>query len=198
MLLNPEAPAAFSNVLILVAALTLLGPAISAGMYSARAQVTDEEPKPLRAFWRGYRRNFFDVLRIWFPSCVMLGLIVFAIQVSNVTGMQLGNLALLAWASVVVIWALLALTLSTFISMSTGGIARLALLYIGRTWKVALGFVAIMLIAFFVTRLPGGIFMLAVLSAVMVALMYFNAKPMIADATTYYTVTGVASHDALD
>jgi len=196
--LHPDEPAALTNALVVALSLTLLGPALSAGMYSARAQATDESPAPFKAFWRGYRMNFFDVLRLWFPACVLIGLLTFAIGVAGVSGLQLGNIGLLALTAAVLVWALHSLTLSTFISMSPGGIARLGLLYIGRIWKVTLGLIAAMIIvAFIAAALPGGIFLVAVLSALICAFLYHNAKPMIADATQYYTVQSAAPHDTL-
>jgi len=198
LLLNPDYPASIINALAVAAAMALAGPAFSAGMYAARAQAMDENPSATRAFWRGYRMNFFDVLRIWLPISVLVGLLFLAMGVANLTGLGIGNVALLAITLVVVLWGFHALTLSTFISMSPGGIARLALLYLGRTWKVTLGVVGILLIAVLLAYLPGGVFLVGIFAGVLAFLFFYNAKPMIDDATEHYTVSGAAPHDAVN
>jgi len=196
--LHTETPVALQNSLVLILSLALLGPALSAGLYSARANTVDENPSAFKAFWRGYRMNFFDVMRLWFPVCCILGLLTFAIGVANVTGLHIGSLGLWALILVTLIFGLLALILSTFISMSPGGIARLALLYIGRTWKGTFGIISLLIIAAFLASVvQGGVFLIPIFSGILVLAMYHMAKPMIADATEHYTVNSAAPHDVL-
>ncbi|MCL1800891.1 MAG: DUF624 domain-containing protein [Promicromonosporaceae bacterium] len=198
MFLNPEVPGAISNALIIILALTLLGPALSAGLYAARARTTDEVQAPAKAFWRGYRMNFFDVLRFWFPASIVVGVMIYSIGVATALGMGIGIIALVAILVALAIIALHALALATFINMSTGGIVRLALLYLGRSWKTSLAVLALIIVAGGIAGfVPGGIFAVVVASGLWIAFWYQQVKPMIADATANYTVQGQAPHDAV-
>jgi hypothetical protein len=142
--------------------------------------------------------NFADVMRLWLPASLVIGVIALAIGVAAASGMAIGNIALIVLAGAVLIWALHALVISTFISMTTGGVARLAMLYIGRTPKVTFGVLAAIVAAGLVASVvPGGIFVVVVGAALLVMWLYYNAKPMIADVTEHFTVQGAAPHDAL-
>ena len=142
--------------------------------------------------------NFFDVLRIWFPASLLAGILIFSIGIATALGMGIGILALVFILIALAIWALHALALATFIHMGSGGIARLALLYIGRSWKTSIGVLALVIVAGGVAAfVPGGIFAVVVASGIWLAFWYQQAKPMIADATANYTVQGQAPHDAV-
>jgi hypothetical protein len=112
--------------------------------------------------------------------------------------MGLGNIALIAILIAVLIWAFHALAIATFINMRAGGVARLALLYIGRGGKASLGLLALLIVAFGIAWfLPGGVFAVAVAAGLWVAFWYQFIKPMIADVTANYTVQGQVPHDVI-
>jgi hypothetical protein len=183
--------AGIGRVLLGVAALALAGPALSAGMYAARDFTQDGGSAPssgtaLSAFGRGYRMNFVDVLKVWLPAALAVGLLNYAGSALNATGLL--RLALGVLTGLVLVWGLQALTIATFISMRAGGVARLALLYLFRLGKVVLGVIAAVVVAAIVIGLPFGLYILAALAAVFMYLLYQNARPMLDDATEHYTV----------
>jgi hypothetical protein len=196
--LVPEVPTSITNALVIIAATALLGPALSAGIYAARARTKDETPEAAKAFWRGYRMNFLDVMRIWFPASLVLGLLAFGIAVGVAGGLGFGMIALVIIAFMLALWAINALVISTFIHGTSSDIAKLAVYYIGRQWRVALGILSLIIVAGgIVAWLPGGVFALAVAAGIWVIFLYEGVRPMIADVTQHYSIEGAAPHDAI-
>ena len=196
--LVPEVPTSITNALVIIASTALLGPALSAGLYASRARTKDETPAAMKAFWRGYRMNFFDVLRIWFPAAIVLGILAFAIAVGVAGGLGVGVIALVIIAVALALWAINALVIATFIHGTSSDIAKLAVYYLGRQWRVALGTLALIIVAGGITAwVPGGIFALCVAAGIWVLFLYEGMRPLIADVTEKFSVAGAAPHDTL-
>ena len=125
-----------------------LGPALSAALYSLNGRESAEDLSPARSFWRGYRLNAFDVLRLWSPA--MLVLVVIALGLANLdaAGMPAGYGAVLAVvALLVVIWSLHAMVIASLFSFRTRDTARLAAHYLGRLPLVSLGTASLLVLA---------------------------------------------------
>jgi hypothetical protein len=178
-----------SNVPVFVLALVPLGPALSAGLYATRARSRDESLAPVAAFWRGYRLNWADVLRLWVPGLLVLGIIAFVLANAGTAGLGWVYMAVLAGLSVVVgVWTLHALAIASFFSFRTRDAARLALFYLGKLPAVSLGVVSLLIIAFGVTWfLSEGV--MALLGAVWVWLWYRNDLRLLDDVERRFTAS---------
>lgn len=65
-----------SNVPLAAACALPLGPALSAAVYALHRRSRDiTDLRPAAAFWRGYRMNVLDVLRMWVPWLLLLTVI---------------------------------------------------------------------------------------------------------------------------
>lgn len=71
-----------------LAALCLLplGPALSAALFALRDRPKAEDMTPAHSFWRGYRLNAFDVLRLWTPALIVLAVIAVSLANLDVAG----------------------------------------------------------------------------------------------------------------
>ncbi|WP_162616315.1 DUF624 domain-containing protein [Xylanimonas allomyrinae] len=178
--------ASAANVPFFALAAVPLGPALSAGLYTVRARYTDEDLAPARAFWRGYRLNWADVLRLWVPALVVLGITGFTLANGEVAGIGAAYRIVLVLISVVVAaWAMHALAIATFFSFRTRDVARLAVYYLGATKRTTFGVLALLLIA--VTGLMFlGEWSLALIG-VWVWFWYQNAKPAFSDIYDRFT-----------
>ena len=52
-----------------------VGPALSAALFAWRRFSQDHDTSPATHFWRGYRLNWADALRIWVPALAVLALL---------------------------------------------------------------------------------------------------------------------------
>ena len=177
------------NAVVIIVAGLFLGPTLSAGLYACRARTKDETPLPTRAFWRGYKMNAADVLRLWLPTCLVVAIIAFTLGNAATAGIGLAYaIGLIAIASGVTLWGMHALMLATFFTFRSRDIARLAVYYLGRNRKSSLGVLALIIVAGGIVGLvPGGIFALAVASGLWTGLWWLNVTAIIADATERFT-----------
>lgn len=79
-----------------------LGPAVAAAFFAWRVFLRDRDPSPAPHFWRGYRLNALDALRVWVPSVVLL-----AVLATNAASDVAGGLpptVFLGLAAVLLLW----------------------------------------------------------------------------------------------
>ncbi|GAB2453854.1 DUF624 domain-containing protein [Xylanimonas ulmi] len=171
---------------IAIAALPL-GPALSAALYTVRARYTDEDLAPARAFWRGYRLNWADVLRVWAPAVVVLAIIGFTLAHGDLAGLGAAYRIVLALISALVgVWALHAVAIATFFAFRTRDVARLAVYYLAMAKRSTFGVFALVLIAATVTWFLTE-WSLLPLGGIGVWFWYQNDKPIFTDIYARFT-----------
>jgi hypothetical protein len=183
LLLLGRAPA---NAVLVPLCLIPHGPALSAALYALRDRTRSESLAPAPAFWRGYRLNAADVLRVWVPA--MAGL---AVVVGGIVNLDAAGVAP-AYAGVLVVigllltlWALDAVTIASFFSFRTRDVARLAAYYLVRQLRVTVTLLALVVVAVGMVRLTTEA-VLWLFTIVLVAFWYAGARPLIEDVTARF------------
>lgn len=177
-----------SNVPLAAACLLPLGPALSAALYALHRRSSDlTDLRPAAAFWRGYRANLADVLRIWVPWLGWL----------TILGMNLANFGAAAvpwwWAVLLVLvavaatlWAANALVITSLFAFRTIDVVRLAGYFLARTPGVPVGTFGLLVAAAGVAVLAAEP-VLALLGSVFVLVFLRTCRPMIATIQQEFT-----------
>ncbi len=182
----------WSNVLLAALAAIPVGPALSAALYTMRdrdslGRDADAELAPARSFWRGYRLGFADVLRVWAPALVVLGMIGQVLVNADAAGVSGAYVVvLLVLAVAILTWALHAVAIATFFNFRTRDVARLAAYNLGRFPVVSLGVVSLVIVAGAVVWV-GTEALLAVVGGVWVWFWYRGDQRLIDDVRERFT-----------
>lgn len=181
-----------SNVLLAALALVPVGPALSAALYTMRdrdrvGRDADAELTPARSFVRGYRLGLADVLRVWAPALVVLGIVGHVLVNADAAGVSGAYAVVLAvLGAVVLTWALHAVAIATFFNFRTRDVARLAAHYLGRFPVVSLGVVSLVVVAGAVVWV-GTEVLLAVVGGVWVWFWYRGDQRLLDDVRDRFT-----------
>jgi hypothetical protein len=175
------------NVPFVVLCLLPLGPAVSAGLFALRERATADALTPASSFWRGYRLNWADVLRVWTPALVVLGVLGFSLANLDAAGVP-GWYApgLLVIGAGLLLWTVNVLMIVSFFGFRARDSARLATYYLAARPLVTLGNLSLLVLA-------GGVIVVTtevlfgLLAAVWLALVLRNARPLLADVEDRFT-----------
>ncbi|AEG43258.1 DUF624 domain-containing protein [Isoptericola variabilis] len=172
---------ASSNALLVPLCLVPAGPALSAALYALRDRGRAESLTPGRSFWKGYRLNALDVLRLWTPAMLVLGVIAFSVvNIGQVGVPRAYAVVLLVIGAGILLWALQALTIVSFYTFRARDVARLAIYYLVRLPLVTLGVLSLLVVAAAVVWLTSeGV--LALFSVIWVWFLLNNARPLLRD-----------------
>ncbi|ACZ31678.1 hypothetical protein Xcel_2664 [Xylanimonas cellulosilytica DSM 15894] len=182
MLLVPEP----SNIPFFALACLPLGPALSAGLFTVRARYTDEDLAPSRTFWRGYRRNWKDALRLWVPALVVVGIIGYSVAFADLAGIGAAyRIVLIVIAVVVALFAMHALVISTFFSFRVRDVSRLTAYYLVVLPKTTFGIAAMLIIS--ATAAYFSPLLLGLLGGILTWFWYQIDKVMLTDIWTRFT-----------
>jgi uncharacterized membrane protein YesL len=178
-----------ANLPFIALSCVFLAPALSAGLYSVRARYTaaDDDLGPARAFWRGYALNWRDVLRLWVPSLVVLGIIAVSLAYGDEAGIgALYRVVLIVIGTVVLVWSLHTVAISTFFSFRARDVARLAAYHSIMMWRTTFGVVALLIVAGAAAWFLTG-FALVAIGGVWTWFWYQNDKPMFTSIWEHFT-----------
>ncbi|SBT46181.1 DUF624 domain-containing protein [Micromonospora narathiwatensis] len=169
-----------SNLPLVVACALPLGPAGSAALYALHHQRPDPtELRPARAFWRGYRTNLADVLRIWVP--LLLWLAVIGVNLAHLPAAGVPRwwaVPLVLVGAGVTLVGINALVITSLFSFRVRDVLRLARYFLGRTPSVTLGN-SCLLVAVAALTLVTSEAVVAALGAVLVLALLAGSGPMI-------------------
>lgn len=177
MLLRPDT----SNLPLVALMLLPVGPAVSAALFAWRDRDREPDQHPARHFWRGYRLNLLDVLRLWVPALALLAVLgvnaanLAAIGLPSSLGIALGVIAL-----VVVLWAAHALVLVSVFAFRTRDVARLGIYYVLSRPLVTLGVVSLLVVTIGLVVLVSD-YVLVFLASLLTFWLWRNARPMVRD-----------------
>lgn len=178
----------WSNVPLMVALAIPVGPALSASFFAWRRFGEDRDLKPARHFWRGYRLNWADALRLWVPALVVLVLLGF--NLANLTStdapVAFGVVGALV-AVVAVVWTAHALLVTSLFSFRARDVSRIAAFFLVAKPLVSLGVLSIAVLALAVTWWAGDWLPVA-LASVFTYLLWRNGAPVVAEVHRRFVV----------
>ncbi|WP_433043029.1 hypothetical protein [Dactylosporangium sp. CS-033363] len=170
------------NVPLFVLCAVPLGPAASAAVYAVHRRGSDlADLHPARTFLRGYRLNVLGVLRVWLPALVVLAVLFVSLvnrTAAGVPGWWFWLLVVLA--SVILLWSVNAVVISSLYVFRASDVARLAAYFLAHRPGVALGTAGLLLSAGAITVLASEAFVLLPASLFIAALLLV-CRPMCAD-----------------
>jgi len=177
-----------SNLPLAAACALPLGPALSAALYSLHQRGTDlADLRPAAAFWRGYRLNWWPVLRVWAPWLAWLTIAAVNLAHFSATGLPAWWAVLLvliaAASTLVTVNALVITSLFTFRAMD---VVRLAVSFLARAPGVTLGSACLLIVAAGVTAVSSEA-ALALLGSGLAAALLRTCRPMIAEIQRDFT-----------
>ena len=177
-----------SNLPLAAVGLLPLGPAAAAALYALRHRSRDlSDLHPAAAFWRGYRANFWEVLRLWAPWLVWLTILAVNLAyfpAAGVPGWWRG--LLVAVALVAVLWMLNALVITSLFTFRARDTARLAAYYLARTPGVTLGNAGLLIAASLITAAASEA-VLALLGSAFAAALLRTSRPMVGEVQEEFT-----------
>lgn len=169
------------NALLVVLCLLPLGPAASAGLFALRARAGAETPAPASAFWRGYRLNWADVLRLWAPVLGALGIVAFSLGNLGAAGVPgWYGAVLVVLGAGLLLWTVNMLVIASFFGFRARDSARLAAYYLAARPLVTLGTLSLLVLAAGVIVVTADV-VFGLLAVVWLALVLRNARPLVTD-----------------
>ncbi len=178
----------WSNIPLAAALLIPVGPAVSAALFAWRRFGEERDLKPARHFWRGYRLNLADALRVWVP----------ALALGTILGVNLANLwvtdapvvfgvvgALVA--AVALVWTAHALTIASLFSFRWRDTARMATYFLLTAPLASLGVLSLGVLVLGVVYVAGD-WLVVLLASVLVFLLWRNERPVVAQVQRRFVV----------
>jgi len=176
-----------ANVWVVAVLFVPLGPALAAAVFAWRRFLADRDLRPAGHFWRGYRVNALDVLRWWVPTVAVLAVIGFSLAHLDAAGVPAGyGVVLVVVAGAVLLWAVVALALSSHLSLRTRDVARLSAYYLGARPLVALGCLSLLVLAAGIVLLTSD-WVLVALAGLLALAVTTTTEPVVRDATARFT-----------
>ena len=176
-----------ANVWVVALLAVPAGPAMAAAMFAWRRFVADRDLSPARHFWRGYAVNVLDVLRWWVPTVLVLAVIAFSLASLDAAGVPSGyGLVLVVIAVAVLVWAVLAMALSSRLSLRTRDVARLAAYYLAVKPLVGLGALSLVVLSVGIVLFTSD-WVLVMLSGLLAFAVVTTTDPVVRDATARFT-----------
>lgn len=168
-----------SNLPLFAACALPFGPALAAAVYALHRRSRDlTDLHPAAAFWRGYRTNLADVLRIWVPWLVGLTILGIGLTGAADAGLPAWWVGLLIALTIAgTLWGINALVVASLFRFRTRDLARLAAYFLGRTPGVTLGNIGLLIMAAVVIGW-GSEGVLALLGSIFVMLLVVICRPM--------------------
>lgn len=182
-LLAPE-PA---NVLLFVAALLPVAPALAAALYAQRAWATEPDLSPARPLLRGFRLNLRDTLAWWIPVLALttvLGVnLLFADAVAGGEVLRPMSAVLLV---VLAVWSGHLLAVTSFFSFRFRDVLRVAAAECFLSWKSSLGVLSLLVVAAAVVAV-GSEAVLLLFGWAFALSLWLVLRPVAADITARFT-----------
>lgn len=185
--LVPFLAADAANVWIVALLALPLGPALAAAMFAWRRFLAERDLHPGRHFWRGYRVNAVDVLRWWVPFVAVQAVIGFSLANREAAGIPGAyGVALVVLAVATLLWAVVALALSSHLSLRTRDLARLTSYYLAARPLVTLGVLSLLVLCVGVVLYTSD-WVLVLLAGLLALAVTTTTEPVVRDATARFT-----------
>lgn len=177
-----------SNIPLAALALVPVGPAVAGAVFAWRRFLDDRDLSPAAHFWRGYRLNLADALRVWVPTLAVLTVLGINLAHMGTVGVPgvIGPISVVI-AVVVVVLATHALVIVSLFSFRLRDAIRLAGFCIATRPLVSLGVVSLVILAAGVV-LYGSDVVFVLLASVFTFLLVRNERKVIADVQGRFVV----------
>ncbi|NOV96004.1 glycosyltransferase [Isoptericola halotolerans] len=158
-----------------------VGPAVSAALFALGEKARDDGLSPAAAFGRGYRLNAVDVLKLWLPTLLVLGVLAFMVADALAQGAPAWVVGLgVGLFLLIVLWLVQATVISSYFAFRGRDVARLAVYFLGRLPKVTLVVLVVVVLATLFAWLTS-VALLALLGVLWVAVLLRSDKPLLAE-----------------
>ena len=181
-----------SNAILYALAALFLGPAIAATLHCARKVLREDDLDPARDFWRGYRLNV-AVLAFWAPAVAMATILLLDLghlAGRSSDGATAQRIAILVVGLVGALWLTNMLVISASFTFRRRDLARLAVFYLGASYRITLGNLACLFLAGVLAVLASDWALLAAGSA-LVGLVALNTTDLVAQVEARFTPPAV-------
>jgi hypothetical protein len=176
-----------ANAALFALCLVPVGPAVSAALFALRDRTRAEGLTPASSFWRGYRLNWADALKVWVPGLIATVVILLGLAnvgAGGVPGWYAGALVVVAVG--LLLWMVNALVIVSFFGFRTRDTVRLAAHFLGARPLVTLGSLSLLVLAAGIVALSTEA-LFGLLAVVWLALVLRNARPLLADVEKRFT-----------
>lgn len=136
-----------SNAPLYALFLLPVAPAFSALLYAIARRDQADGMVPARCFFRGYKLNALDALKLWIPASVVL--VILAINLGNLQFTGMGSwypVVSVTLAVAVVVWLLVAVMITSLYNFRTWDTARLAFSFLFTRPIVTIGVLGVVAI----------------------------------------------------
>ncbi|MCP2163394.1 hypothetical protein [Goodfellowiella coeruleoviolacea] len=187
--LLPSAVAVFflvpdpSNAPLFAVAVIPAGPALVAGTYATGRLLREHEQTPVRDFVRGLRLSWADILKLWVPAVLVLGLVSLNLGVTATGPARAVVLVVLLLAG---LWLANVLVITARFSFRARDTARLAAYYLLARWRCALSTLTLLVLAALVLVVTSDWVLLLLLSPAL-HLLARVTQPLVADVEARFT-----------
>ncbi len=177
-----------SNVLLAALLMLPVGPAASAAFFAWKRFGEERDQAPARHFWRGYRLNLLDSVRVWVPGLVVLGLLA-----TNLTHLGAVHLPVLVGtlsgvvAVLVLVWLTHALVVASVFSFRFRDTVRIAAYVTFDQPRASLGVVSFAVLAAGVVLVTSD-WVLVLLASVFTYLVWRGERPVVDEVTRRFVV----------
>ncbi|WP_182882248.1 hypothetical protein [Microbispora sp. H10949] len=177
-----------ANLPLAAACLLPAGPALSAALYALHRRRPDlADLRPAAAFLRGYAMNVRGALKVWVPALALLTVVAVVLANFPAAGVpDWWTVPLVVIGVVTVVWTANALVITSLFAFRGRDVARLAVYFLFRTPRVALGDAGLLVAAAGLTLVATEA-ATAALASVFAALLLLNSRPMIAEVRDRFT-----------
>lgn len=166
-----------------------VGPAVAAALFAWRRWSQEPDLHPARHFWRGYRLNVVDSLRVWVPALVLL--VVVGVNLANMLTSEEAPAAFrvvgMVVAVVIAVLAMHAMLVVSLFSFRARDIGRIAAFFLLTLPLSSLGALAIAAAAV-AALLWGGLYLAVALAAPLTWLMWLNGRPVADEVSRRFVV----------
>ncbi len=177
-----------SNVPLAALLLLPVGPAVSAAFFAWRRFEAERDQTPARHFWRGYRLNAADAVRVW-----AAGLAVLSVLAVNLTHLEVVSMPAVVGvlsgvvAALVLVGLTHALVVVSVFSFRLRDVVRIAAyVTFGKPWA-SLGVLSLAVLALGVVLLTSD-WVLVLLASVFTFLVWRNARPVVDEVARRFVV----------
>ncbi|MGP4041434.1 YesL family protein [Gracilibacillus sp. D59] len=188
-----------SNAILYYIAIIPSGPAFAALLHSLSVLARNNEVAPVEEFFKAYKTNFWDVLKVWLPIITGFFILIIDIQYFNQNPTvlyQILNGIFLVILFVMVIFAFYALVITTHYKFRLRDIYRLSLYYFFTWIKRTTGNMGILFLTIVLMFFTSD-FIILFISSLVAWLLILNTKPIIQDIKTSFVKDGSGQDDSI-
>ncbi|QGH33981.1 DUF624 domain-containing protein [Gracilibacillus salitolerans] len=172
-----------SNSILYYIAFIPAGPAFAALFHSLSILVRNNEVTPFKEFFKAYKKNYWEVTKVWLPILTAFFILVIDIQYFNqnpTVWNQILNGIFLVALCLLVIFSLYALLITTHYKFRLRDVYRLSLYYIFTWIKRTTGNIAILFLTIVLMFFTSD-FIIILISSLVAWCLVLNTKPIIQD-----------------